>query len=135
MPCAAAAAGSSRWWLIVLWSVTARNSRPRLAANLASSGTVIAPSECTVCVCRSPASQRHAVLGAAARAGPACPAPRDCPLGQDRRVGNARRGGRELVADSCRRDHVQAENGVPGARLQARREGSREWPTSAAITK
>src|SRR4029077_18328495 len=47
------AAASSAWWLIVLWSVTARKSSPRLAASTASSGTVSLPSECTGCGCRS----------------------------------------------------------------------------------
>ena len=69
------AAGSSAWWLTVLWSVIARKSSPLPAASSASSGTVSPPSECTVCVCRSPASQR--------RPGPA---------------GRARRGGRSPSA-------------------------------------
>jgi hypothetical protein len=59
IPYRLAAAGSSAWWLTVLWSVTAMKSRPRRTARAASSGTVIAPSEWTVCVCRSPASQRY----------------------------------------------------------------------------
>ena len=58
-PIAPGRAASSAWWLTVLWSVTAMKSRPRPAARTASSATVSTPSECTVCVCRSPASQRR----------------------------------------------------------------------------
>ena len=61
------AAGSSGWWLIVLWSVTARKSRPRPAANRASSGTVSTPSECTVWSAgHRPASAGPAAPGVAA---------------------------------------------------------------------
>ena len=73
MPYRAEAQPSSAWWLTVLWSVTARKSSPCSVASRASSGTVSAPSECTVCACRSPASQR-------------CPG----------RAGSSRRGGRAL---------------------------------------
>ena len=47
----------------MLWSVTATKSSPREIACTASSGTVRAPSEWTVCACRSPAS--HSRPGAA----------------------------------------------------------------------
>src|SRR6516162_462334 len=59
IPYLALALGSSACWLMVLWSVIARKSRPLPAASSASSGTVSPPSECTVWVCRSPASHRR----------------------------------------------------------------------------
>ena len=120
------AAASSAWWLIVLWSVTARKSSPRLAASTASSGTVSLPSECTVCECRSPASQR--------RPGPdpgrQDPARRPVRRGRRRERGpgllERRTQGRgrprglrgQPVAHTVRRYPVHPDHHLPGAGLQ-----------------
>ena len=114
------AAASSAWWLTVLWSVTARKSSPRPAARAASSETVSSPSECTVCVCRSPASQRRPARAGSTRRG-----------GRSRGTGGAgaggarvqRRGGRrglrrQPVAHPVRRDAVHADHHLPGAGLE-----------------
>ena len=62
-------AASAAWWLTVLWSVTARKSRPCPAARRASSATVYVPSEWTVWACRSPASHRCPGGAGSARVG------------------------------------------------------------------
>ena len=79
----AAAGRSSAWWLTVLWSVTASKSSPAATASAASSTTGSAPSECTVCAWKSPASQRRP----SARAGRA-----GRPLGQRRQPSAGTRG-------------------------------------------
>ena len=51
-------ASTSRWWLIVLWSVIARKSSPRSTAPRTRPSTVTSPSLWTVCEWRSPRYQR-----------------------------------------------------------------------------
>ena len=57
MPYRRATRSRDAWWLTVLWSVTATTSRPAATPAAASSAMLNDPSECTVCVCRSHASQ------------------------------------------------------------------------------
>ena len=56
-------ASTSRWWLIVLWSVIARKSSPRSTAPRTRSSTVTSPSLWTVCEWRSPRYQRAPPAG------------------------------------------------------------------------
>src|SRR5262249_60761439 len=66
--------GSGGGWLRVLGGGRGGRSGPWPAASSASSGTVSPPSECTVWVCRSPASQRQPGRAGRSRGGGRSPA-------------------------------------------------------------
>ena len=119
-----AAPASSACWLIVLWSVMARKSRPRSAASAVSSGTVSRPSECTVCACRSPASQRRPGQRQLPARRPVQRRRRGRRSGRQQ-AGRTRRGLRRYpVAHAVRRDVVHADHHLPDPGLQLARQVS-----------
>ncbi len=59
MECCIPTPGRCAWWLVVLWSVTARKSSPALAPSAASPEMLSRPSEWRVWAWKSPANQRR----------------------------------------------------------------------------